>query len=109
MNKKGFTLVEIVATVSVTALIVAFVLMPHFQKEGRRAKENICVTNLVIIDKVKSLWALREGKPTSETATWDDLVPDYIQKTPFCPSGGEYRIGRVDEKPTCTIEGHKLQ
>ena len=27
---------------------------------------------------------------------------------PRCPSGGEYELTTVAEKPTCTIEGHTL-
>jgi len=109
MKEKGFTLVAIVATVSVVALIVAFVAMPHFQKEGRRVKANACATNLMIIEKVKSLWAFGEGKSADDVPAWDGLVPEYVQKTPSCPSGGEYTIGSIDEKPTCTIEGHRLR
>ena len=105
----GFTLVEIVATVSVVALIVAFVAMPHFQKEGRRVKANACATNLIIIEKIKSLRVLREGKSADDVPTWDELVPEYVQKTPSCPSGGEYKIGSINKKPTCTVEGHRLR
>jgi prepilin-type N-terminal cleavage/methylation domain-containing protein len=106
---KGFTLVEIMATVSVIALIVAFIAMPSFQKEGRRAKDTVCNMNLKIIERVKVLWALREGKFSRDEPTWDDLVPEYLQKTPVCPAGGKYDLGSISEKPTCSVEGHRLR
>ncbi|MGB3081717.1 MAG: prepilin-type N-terminal cleavage/methylation domain-containing protein [Candidatus Omnitrophota bacterium] len=105
----GFTLVEIMATVSVIALIIAFIAMPSFQKESRRAKATACNMNLKIVERVKVLWALREGKFSRDEPTWDDLVPEYLQKTPACPLGGKYDIGSISEKPTCSAEGHRLR
>ena len=107
-DMKGLTLVEVMATVAVTALVIAFLLMPHFQKESRRAKASMCIVNLKIIDRVKTMWALREGKLLEDEPAWEDLVPEYLQKTPACPLGGTYTIGNVSKKPTCTVEGHRL-
>ena len=107
MNIKGFTLAEIMVTVSVIALIAA-IAIPSYLRGSESAKRNLCIANLKIIDKTKSLWALKEGMFSDDVPEWGELIPEYIKKTPVCPSGGRYTIGSVVEKPTCSIEEHKL-
>ena len=107
MKNKGFTLADLVVVVSVIALIVAFAI--HNLYKGRQAnRRNVCVTNLRLIDKVKALWAIREEMGPEDVPAWPDLVPVYFKRTPACPAGGEYEIGSVDEKPGCSVEGHRL-
>ena len=45
--------------------------------------------------------------PTA-TPAWDDLVPNFIQQQPVCPSGGTYTIGNMSTNPTCSVTGHTL-
>jgi len=49
--------------------------------------------------------------------TTNDIPPDFdlfgaapalMREKPTCPSGGSYTIGRVGEKPRCSVTGHTL-
>ena len=91
MNKKGFTLVEIMMVIAIVAgLAVA------------------CIHNLKTLDEAKDMWALMEGMSADQTPTWDTLVTEYIKKTPSCPSAGTYTINAVDTYPECTVTDHEL-
>ena len=82
-----------------------------------------CHDILIQISLAKSEWADENNKTTNDTPTWNDLR-SYFSPTltnnprlwtnggPFCPSGGTYTIGRVDESPKCSIGGgyrHSLE
>lgn len=77
-----------------------------------------CIATLRRIDSAKQQWALEMGKQAADTPIWKDLLP-YLGRAatgesapdaelPKCPSGGDYTIGTVGEKPKCTIAGHVL-
>jgi hypothetical protein len=75
-------------------------------------QRNACINNLRQIDAAKNEWALEKGKPNGTPVTEDDIKP-YIKldangNFPKCPAGGTYTIGKVGEKPTCSIPGHEL-
>jgi len=36
------------------------------------------------------------------------LKPGLNGELPSCPEGGHYTIGRVNEKPICSVPGHVL-
>ncbi|MFH1552646.1 MAG: prepilin-type N-terminal cleavage/methylation domain-containing protein [Candidatus Omnitrophota bacterium] len=107
MDKKGFTLVEIMIVVAIIALVAA-IAIPNFMRARERAQTNICIANLKQINEAKSMWAMWEGEVSSDIPTWSDLVTAYLQKTPTCPAGGTYTIESVDENPTCSVSGHAL-
>jgi RNA polymerase sigma factor (sigma-70 family) len=74
--------------------------------------ENACINNLRLIDSAKQQWALEHNKTGEDTPTWDDIKP-YLGRgangeIPVCPDGGVYTIGKVGEKPTCSIPSHVL-
>jgi outer membrane lipoprotein-sorting protein/predicted RNase H-related nuclease YkuK (DUF458 family) len=76
------------------------------------SQRNVCINNLRQIDAAKNEWALEKGKANGTAVTEDDIKP-YIKldadgNLPKCPSGGTYTIGKVGEKPTCSIPGHQL-
>ena len=73
-----------------------------------------CVVRLGVIASAKEQWALENQKTTNDTPTWAELrphLPDswtnifWTNGVPFCPSGGFYIIGRVGDKPKCSIGG----
>ncbi len=72
-----------------------------------------CIENLRRIDSAKQQWALEMGRRAEDTPLWSDLQP-YLgggkesKSLPKCPSGGAYTIGKVGEKPKCTVPGHVL-
>ena len=81
--------------------------------EQRHLATDACINNLRTIDFGKRQWAMENGKTTNDVPTWEDLRP-YVgdfgskHKDITCPAGGTYTIGRVGEKPTCSIARHKL-
>jgi RNA polymerase sigma factor (sigma-70 family) len=82
-----------------------------FTNENRRV--DLCIRNLRMIDSAKGQWGLENGKQITDTPTMKDLLP-YMGGPgqgvlmPVCPDGGEYTIGNLGEKPTCTHEKHVL-
>ncbi|MGD2278756.1 MAG: prepilin-type N-terminal cleavage/methylation domain-containing protein [Candidatus Omnitrophota bacterium] len=107
LNKKGFTMVEIMITMAVIAVLAA-IAVPNFMRVRRIAQQNACIHNLKTIDEAKDMWALMEGKTSLAVPAWGDLVTNYIKKTPVCPSGGTYTINAVDTYPECTETDHEL-
>ncbi len=83
------------------------IAIPNFVKARQTAQQNICINNLRLIDSAKHQWAIEHHKSATDTPTMQDLQP-YLGHDVQCPAGGEYKIGPVDEKPTCTIAGHQL-
>ena len=70
---------------------------------------NSCINHLRQIEGAKHSWALEHKKADADLVAWKDLLPYLKNGTrPWCPRGGIYRIGRVDEEPKCSYRGHEL-
>ena len=100
MNKKAFTLVEIMIVVAIIGLLAA-IAIPNFVQARKRAQTNSCIANLKQIQGAISLWALDNGKSDSDTVTMANLVSTYIKATPTCPLTGSYVLTTVGANPTC--------
>ena len=105
-TRTGFTLVEIMIVVLIMAILLA-VAVPQYQAAGRRAKATACQRTLKEILGAKERWAMDNNRGSSDTPTMSDLVVPgvYLRRTPVCPDGGTYTIGRMDETPTCSLGG----
>lgn len=98
LNKKGFTLVEIMIVVAIIGLLAA-IAIPSFVSARTKSQTNACINNLRQIDGAKDQYALeKDGATPADMAA---LVPEYIKKTPNCPGGGEYTIGALAIDPKC--------
>jgi RNA polymerase sigma factor (sigma-70 family) len=83
-----------------------------FTNENKRV--DLCIKNLRVIDSAKAQWALESGKQITDTPTMKDLLPYFGGPgeglvVPICSDGGEYTLGSVGEKPTCSIPRHVLR
>lgn len=106
-RNRGFTLVEIMIVIAIIGMLAIIAIPSMFQA---RAKTLIstCINNLRQIDGGKDMYAL--DHENAVPADVDGLVPSYIKRTPDCRGGGEYTVGELDERPTCSEsdEGHTL-
>ncbi len=73
------------------------------QWEKRRNAVTVdCLVSLRQIQTAKQQWALKNHKSNNDVPTWDDIQP-WVQAQLRCPFGGIYTIGRVGDRPTCSI------
>jgi hypothetical protein len=79
--------------------------------ERTRSASTHCLSYLKQIDAAKANWALESRKTDEDVPQWTDLVGNdkYMPEMPRCPQGGAYTIGKVRERPRCSVPEHKLQ
>jgi type II secretion system protein G len=104
-RERGFTLVEIMIVVLIIGILLA-IAVPSFMSARERSRANACRSNLRQIQAAKEQWAMATNQGPTATPGWDNLVPDFIQQQPSCPSGGTYTIGNMSTNPTCSIGGN---
>ena len=114
LNKKGFTLVEIMIVVAIIGLL-ASIAVPNFVKARTTAQMNACISNLRQIDGAIQQWALDTKQGDTATVTAADVLP-YLKNSVTCPSGGKtfaesYSVTTVQARPTCQKQPttHKLE
>jgi prepilin-type N-terminal cleavage/methylation domain-containing protein len=94
MNRKGFTLVEIMIVVAIIGLLAA-IAIPNFLKSRETSRMNACINNLRQIDGAKEQWAIakkkKEGDAIEATEVWE-----YIK-------GGKEPTCAVGTLPTCSL------
>jgi prepilin-type N-terminal cleavage/methylation domain-containing protein len=100
MNKKGFTLVEIMIVVLIIALLAA-IAIPNFLKARKTTQMNACIDNMRAIEGAIEQ-AKMEG--VNEITYPDDLVgtDKYIKVEPKCPidKTSSYELDKND-RPFC--------
>ncbi|MDW8107833.1 MAG: type II secretion system protein [Armatimonadota bacterium] len=101
-REQGFTLVEVMVVVFVIAILVSLAL-PSWMNARARAQTRTCVANLRQIQQAKEAFALATRASDGASVQTSDLVPNYLQKEPFCPAGGgaPYTVNPVGTPPTC--------
>jgi len=106
MNKKGFTLVEIMIVVLIIGLLAA-IAIPSFVRARERTRTNTCINNLRQI-----MSAIEQDGMENNLNTGDAPTAAYVNAIrgglPVCPSGGTYGNLKVGSDPTCTKAGHVL-
>ena len=69
-----------------------------------------CRDQLKSIEGAMRTWMLEKRKTTNDVPADSDLFGAtlYVREKPECPNGGTYTIGKVGEKPRCSIKGHTI-
>ena len=104
LRKDGYTLIEILIVVMIIGILLA-IAVPSMFNASERARANACRANLRQIQAAKEQWALVNRRPGTAIPTWANLVPQFLQRQPECPSGGTYTMNNVRTRPTCSIVG----
>ncbi|MDD2447820.1 MAG: type II secretion system protein [Tissierellia bacterium] len=116
INKKGFTLIELVVVVAILGILTA-VAVPRFTDTQEKARENVHEVNVAALTSAATIAVAENGIP-NEGKEWtsagnDELTPDkdnpwaagnYIDtwpKNPWATKGVEYKVtidvnGNVD-------------
>lgn len=85
-------------------------------KSRARASISKCVVNLHALQELKRIWKDGYNKTAKDTPTWEDIrefasghtdthVAGWTNVWPVCPAGGAYKLGQVNEVPTCSVGG----
>ena len=104
LNRKGFTLVEIMIVVAIIGLL-AVIAIPNFVRARTTAQLNACRNALRQIDSGKQQWAIENNQAGTATPT-DAQIGAYIRAGfPTCPASGTYTANNVDTPPVCSVHG----
>ena len=97
MNRKGFTLVEIMIVVLIVGILAA-IAIPNFIKARLASQQNACIANLKQIQGAKEQ-SLISGGGVTDTDLYGPTK--FIKAKPVCPGGGNYTTGDATTDPTC--------
>ena len=108
MNKKGFTLVEIMVVVAIIGILAA-IAVPNFLAAQNRARDNSCLSTIALIERTLAV-AAADGNFAAGRATADADIDAFFPggATPLCPvDGGAYlHNAGTYANPNITCDGH---
>ena len=108
LNKKGFTLVEIMIVVAIIGLLAA-IAIPNFIKARKTARKNICISNLRTIYHAMEEYMIDNNLASALAVDTTQLYGDanYIKVKPVCPemTGSDYANLNTGSKPSCPYTG----
>jgi len=105
MIRKAVSLLE---SKIVIGLIICLgsIAIPNMINTINRAKANSCISNLRMIEKAKTMYALLSGAGDNAAVNIENLYPQYLKNRPLCPMKGKYSIYTAEiitEMPHCSF------
>jgi prepilin-type N-terminal cleavage/methylation domain-containing protein len=97
MNRKGFTLVEIMIVVAIIGVLAA-IAIPNFVKSRRESQKNACISNMKQIIGAIEQYKLAGNTTTPTVALLYANGKGFLRTEPKCPAAGNYTI--TDETAT---------
>ena len=115
MNKKAFTLIELLIVIAIIGTLVA-VAVARFANLASDRNYRVCQANLRTLNSAISVYRVQENAwPYNGTTTVPTNVATagYVLEIPACPSAGVYGLtnplgGTNYDRTRCTIAGHTL-
>lgn len=120
LDRKGFTLVEIMIVVIIIGILAA-IAIPNFMSTRSTAQQEACIANLRQLDAALEMYRIDKGYYPTATS-WDklrlgeDLLPDtgdeyldpYMKDVDDCPGTGTYSYNSTSGNVTCSASGHSI-
>ena len=75
-----------------------------------KTERKTCIGILMMIKMAKDQWALDVRRNIGSAVSWSDVIPEYLDQQPVCPSTNtnSYHLNLIGQNPTCTQSGHSL-
>ncbi len=107
----AFTLIEILCVLGLLAMVAA-IGAPSLIRSRAKAQASVCIDQLKQLNAAQQQWVI-EAKPASDAKIKKKDLQPYFKGGvfPTCPSGGNYKLGGLTDKPECSLdkkEGHQL-
>ena len=107
LQKKGFTLIEILFVVIVIAILAA-IAIPRIVTSTGTAKTNACKANQAIMNTQIEQYRLDNGSWPSALTTVTNSTTYFPDGAPTCPEGAfaNYSMNGTTYRVSCNTSGH---